>query len=137
MTEADITYQISEILNRLWDLQQWWASVSFGVLIVAYLAGEKLSGILVSILLLLYTVYSVYMWELLGVNSNAFLAYLSDLQYLSDSGVKLSAGAKAYLLPLRISSFLAPAALLGTFFSVFIYTLYVFFRASGTENGKR
>ena len=128
MTEADITYQISEILNRLWDLQQWWASVSFGVLVVAYLVGKKMNGILMSILLLLYAVYSVYMWDLLGVNVNVFWAYVGDLQKLSDSGVELSAGSKAYLIPVGIGGYLAPAALLGTFVSVVFYTLYVFFR---------
>lgn len=128
MIEADITYQISEILNRLWDLQQWWASVSFGVLVVAYLVGKKMGGILVCILLLLYTIYSVYMWDLLGMNVKVFLAYTSDLQKLSDSGVELSAGAKAYLLPARLGAFLAPTALLGTYISVVCYTLYVFLR---------
>lgn len=133
MTEADITYQISEILNRLWDLQQWWASVSFGVLVVAYLVGKKMNGILMSILLLLYAVYSVYMWDLLGVNVNVFWAYVGDLQKLSDSGVELSAGSKAYLIPVGIGGYLAPAALLGTFVSVVFYTLYVFFRREGHE----
>lgn len=133
MNEADITYQISEILNRMWDLQQWWASVSFGVLVVAYLVGRKLNGILLCILLLLYTVYSVYMWDLLGVNVNVFLAYVEDLQTLSDSGVELSSGAKAYLLPTEIGAFLAPVALLGTFASVVFYTLYVFFKREDRE----
>ena len=133
MTEADITYQISEILNRLWDLQQWWASVSFGVLVVAYLVGKKMNGILMSILLLLYAVYSIYMWDLLGVNVNTFSAYVLDLQKLSDSGVELSAGSKAYLIPVGIGRYLAPIALLGTFVSVVFYTLYVFFRREGHE----
>lgn len=133
MTEVDITYQISEILNRLWDLQQWWASVSFGVLAVAYLVGKQMNGILVSILLLLYTAYSVYMWDLMGVNANVFFAYVGDLQKLSDSGVELSAGANAYLLPPKLAVILAPAALIGTFISVVCYTLYVFFRREDRE----
>ena len=133
MTEADLTYQISEILNRLWDLQQWWASVSFGVLVVAYLVGKQMSGILVCILLLLYTAYSVYMWDLMGVNVNVFYAYVGDLQKLSDSGVKLSAGTIEYLLPPKLGAILAPIALIGTFISVVGYTLYVFFRRENRE----
>ena len=133
MPEVDITYQISEILNRLWDLQQCWASVSFGVLVVAYLVGKQMNGILVCILLLLYAVYSVYMWDLLAVHAKVFLAYIGDLQKLSDLGVELSAGANAYLLPPALGVFLAPAALQGTFFSVVCYTLYVFFRREDRE----
>ena len=91
MTEVDITYQTSEILKRLWDLQQWWASVSFGVLVVTYLLGKLMNGILVCSLLLLYAVYSVYMWDLLGVKAKVFLAYIGDLQKLSDSWVELLA----------------------------------------------
>jgi hypothetical protein len=133
MIEADITYQISDILNRLWDLQQWWASVSFGVLVVAYLVGKQMNGVLVCILLLLYIIYSVYMWDLLGVNAKILFAYIGDLQKLSDSGVELSAGATAYLLPARLGVFFAPVALLGTFISVVCYTLYVFFRREDRE----
>ena len=92
-----------------------------------------MNGILVCILLLLYTVYSVYMWDLLGVNAKVFFAYTSDLQKLSDSGVELSAGANAYLIPPGLGIFLAPAALLGTFLSVVCYTLYVFFRGENRE----
>jgi hypothetical protein len=128
MTEADITYQISEILNRMWDLQQWWASVSFGVLAVAYLVGRQMGGVLLCILLALYSAYSLYMWDLLALNANNFSAYTRDLQALSDSGVELSFGAKAYLLPPKLGNFLAPVALIGTYISVVCYTLYVFFR---------
>ena len=92
-----------------------------------------MNDILMSILLLLYAVYSVYMWDLLGVNVNVFWAYVGDLQKLSDSGVELSAGSKAYLIPVGIGGYLAPAALLGTFVSVVFYTLYVFFRREGHE----
>ena len=73
------------------------------------------------------------MWDLLGVNARVFFAYTGDLQKLSDSGVELSAGAKAYLLPAGLGVFLAPAALLGTFVSVVLYTLYVFFRREDRE----
>jgi hypothetical protein len=128
MTEADITYQISEILNRSWDLQQWWASVSFGVLAVAYLVGKKLNGMLLSLLLLLYTSYSLYMWDLLVVNRTVYLAYVSDLQKLSDAGVELSNGANAHMLPPGVGTYAAPVALIGTFVSVVFYALYVHFR---------
>ena len=51
-----------------------------------------------------------------------------DITYqISDSGVELSAGANAYLLPPALGVFLAPAALLGTFFSVVCSTFMYFF----------
>lgn len=127
VTEADITYQISEILNRMWDLQQWWASVSFGVLAAAYFVGKKINGALLSILLLLYTIYSVYMWDLLSLNVKVLSAYVSDLQAISDSGVELSIGTQAHLIQPRLGRFLAPVALIGTYVSVMCYSLYVFF----------
>lgn len=126
MSEADIIYQISEVLNRMWDLQQWWASVSFGVLVAAYLVGKHLNGFLISILLLLYSVYSLYMWELLGTNADVYVAFVDDLQGISESGVTLSSGASTYLSPPTMSYFLVPIVLIGTYMSVISYTIYVF-----------
>ena len=134
MSEVDITYQMSEIFNRTWDLQQWWASVSFGVLVVAYLVGKQLNAFLLFTLLLLYSVYSIYMWDLLSVNFRTYAAYAEDLRKLSDSGVVLSSGAQAYIVQPKLGQYLAPVALVGTYVSVLFYTLYVYIRRKVRED---
>lgn len=134
MSEADITYQISEILNRMWDLQQWWASISFGVLVAAYLVGKHLNGFLITILLLLYSAYSLYMWDLIGANADVYLAFVEDLEGMFESGVALSSGAKTYLSPPTMSYFLVPIVLIGTYISVITYTVYVFYQTRSNDD---
>ncbi len=78
MTEAEISYQLSEYLNRIWDMQQWWASISIGVLVMAHLASRPLNLLLVAISLGLYTSYTLYMWQMSGENLETILAPATD-----------------------------------------------------------
>ena len=136
MNEADITNQISEVLNRIWLMQQWWASVSFGVLIVAHVAGRKLGGLLIFVILFLYTVYSIYMWDLLGINAGIANGFVSDLENMSSSGATLTGGGSAYITTMnqRLSYFLVPLALFGTYFSATGYLIYSYFKGRDHRN---
>lgn len=136
MTESEIVYQISEILNRLWVIQQWWASVSFGVLIVAHLASKQLNGVLVSALLFLYSVYSFYMWDLLGINAGILNGFVNDLQQMSESGHTLTSGGNAYILERRLSYFLVPLTLFGTYFCTAGYLVYGYFKGKSSRNAQ-
>ncbi len=54
MNEAELSYHLSMVLDRIWSMQQWWASVSIGVLIMAHLATSRLNLFLVILSLALY-----------------------------------------------------------------------------------
>ena len=136
MNEAEITYQISEVLNRMWVMQQWWASVSFGVLIAAHVAGQKLNGFLISIILFLYSVYSIYMWDLLGINADIVNGFVSELEKMSASGKTITDGGAAYIktMNLRPSYILVPLALFGTYFSATGYLIYGYIKGRAQRN---
>ena len=134
MTEAEIIEQISEIIDRLWVIQQWWASVSFGVLIIAHVASEKLNGFTVALILFLYTVYSVYVNEILGLSSDVLASFIADLEGLAESGSLVTEGAAAYIKQPRYSPILVPIALYGTYVSAVAYLVFGYFRGRSAKN---
>jgi hypothetical protein len=119
MTEAELIFQIAELIDRLWNLQQWWASISFGVLIVAHIGSNQLNIFLVAVILFLYTIYSVFMLDLLGHNFDIYIAFVADLQRMSDSGIELTSGAVANIVQPELGYSVAPAVFLGTKQNVF------------------
>jgi len=131
MTEAELSFQVSEVFNRLWVIQQWWASISFGVLVFAHVTGKKISIYIVSGVILLYTAYSAYMLEMLFSNSNVYLGYLHDLELLAQSGVNLSTGTnKLFNQPENIR-YLAPIVFYGTYSATVGYLIYQYILGRG------
>jgi hypothetical protein len=58
MNEAEL---VSHLLSRneaLWDLTQWWVSISFAVMVAAYIGAKYLSRILVGFIIFMYAFYS-------------------------------------------------------------------------------
>jgi hypothetical protein len=97
MTESDITFQLSEIYDRWWVIHQWWVSVSFGLIAVAYFAGQKLNYLLIGVILSLYVAFSVWIHGLVEYQEQIVGGFLSDLRALIESGQIESDGASAYL----------------------------------------
>jgi hypothetical protein len=83
MTEYEILYLLSETFDRVWELIQYWSSVSFGYLILAYVAAPRLNLILIVVLSILYAAFSVQMFELLLTHNGFNLAYIESLNELS------------------------------------------------------
>jgi len=129
MTEAEITYQISEYLNRIWDMQQWWASISIGVLVMAHLASAHLNLFLIVISLGLYTSYTLYMSQMAGENYETIVALAADLQRLIDSGVVQSQNAIEQTAIVDTSPALYIVTYAGTYISVVSYLIYCYLKA--------
>ena len=129
MTEAEITYQISEYLNRIWMMHQWWASISIGVLIMAHLASTRLNLLLVCISLGLYSTYTVYMLQMSGENYDALVALARDLQQLLDSGQAQSYNARHQVGIMDTNPVLYYVTFGGTYISVTAYLIYSYFKA--------
>jgi hypothetical protein len=131
MTEAEISYQMSEYLDRLWTLQQWWASISIGVLIMAHLATARLNLFLVLISLALYTSYTVYIVQMLRDNIFTIYALAADLEALVQSGIVNSNNANEMMSIMDNNPFLFYLTFGGTYLSVCSYLIYSYFRSQG------
>ena len=129
MSEAEIAYQLSEIYNRVWSIQQWWASISIGLLILAHLASEKLNLFLVLFIMALYSSFSLYVFNILGRNWNTITHYIQDLQSLVDAGQKLSSGTLTFLEPQsEIITTVIIIVLIATFMGCNAYLVYSYFK---------
>lgn len=134
MTEAEITFQISEYLNRVWEMQQWWASISLGVLVMAHMASERLNLLIVTISLALYTSYTLYMNQMAGENYDTIFALAADLQKLIDLGVVNSHSAKEVASLSATDATLYLVTMGGTYISVVSYLIYSYMRARRAES---
>lgn len=129
MNEADLIYQLSIVLDRIWSMQQWWASVSIGVLVMAHLASSRLNLFLIILSLALYSLYTFFMYSMLLENVGLLSALARDLQALIDSGVANSHVAKEQADIMNDGSGLFVATYAGTYVSVMAYLLYSYMRA--------
>lgn len=137
MTEAEVIFQIAEVANRLWMLLQWWASISFGVLIVAHIASNQLNLFLTVVILFLYSAYSVYMFDLVEYNNNIYFAFVADLQNMSDAGIELTAGAAANIVQPDLGYFIGPVVFVGTYLSVNAYLIYSYIQGRKYRNAQQ
>ena len=134
MTEAEIAFQVSEYLDRVWSMQQWWASVSIGVLVMAHLASDKFNLFLVCISLGLYTTYTLYMQQMSHENVETLFALLRDLEVLVDSGKVSSNNAEELLDILVINPMLFILTFGGTYICVVSYVIYSYAKTRGYRN---
>ena len=97
MNESDVIEHLFSIYDRYWTIVQWWASVSFSLIIVAYFAADRLSKGIVAILISLYTLYSIWVYLLMAYNISIATALFEDLELLRVSEELESQGALATL----------------------------------------
>lgn len=129
MSEAEIVHQLSEIFNRVWSMQQWWGSISIGVLILAHIAADRLNAFLVAFVVAVYSAFSFYVWRLMARNWNTINHYLRDLQALADAGERLSSGTLTYMEPQSpVVMILVPVTLIAVFAGCNAYLLYRYWK---------
>ena len=134
MTEAELVEHVFSVFDRYWAIVQWWASISFSLILVAYFAAARLSGRIVAILLLLYGLYSVWVYLLLQYNIDIAIGLISDLRVIEDSVGLQSAGAREVLTS-RVSLLgtqLGTASLTCTFLACSYYLVHAFRREASS-----
>ena len=114
-------------------MQQWWASISIGVLVMAHLASSRLNLLLVCISLGLYTAYTLYMLQMSGENYESVVALARDLRLLLDSGAVQSYSARDQIEIMDANPALYYVTFGGTYISVAAYLIYSYFKARGSE----
>ncbi len=129
MTEFEIILLINENANRLWTIMQFWASVSFGLIIVAHIAVKKLHLAMVLVLSFLYIGFSLFALSMLKLISGVSDGYLMDLEVIVQSGKDLSHAGKI-LVSNNVDGgtlLLITMTFLGTFLSSITFLWYSYF----------
>ena len=107
---------------------QWWVSVSFGLLIIAYFAAEKIGSFTLAIILAAYGIFSAWIFSFLFYNVDIILGFMADLEALDNAGGLKSFGARKYMdSQARVYGiYLSYLALAATFFGCAGYLVYTF-----------
>lgn len=131
MSEAELIEQLFSVFDRYWFVVQWWASVSFGLIMIAYFAADKLSALLLGVVIGLYLIYSCWVYMLLIYNIDIATGLLADLNSLREAGELKTEGARAALDNpfVRYGTWLGNIALPSTFFACIGYLLYAYTHA--------
>jgi hypothetical protein len=130
MTEADLLEQLNSTGAFLWSLVQYWTSVSFGILIGAYLAAKRINAYFLGAFILVYVVFTAQITGLMTLQIETIRGIIIDLRAIEDSAVGLSNTAMAVLehSPVAndtaISQFLRLAMFVGMFFITVSYPIY-------------
>ena len=117
MTEYEIIYLFSEYLNRTWEVMQFWASVSFGLIALSHLGARYLNALATVIVSAFYIAFTLFVMNILRINGivgNGFLTELSSLKTLGPGAQKIIATAPTSL---------EMTAIITTFFGLFLGSL--------------
>jgi hypothetical protein len=133
MTESELMYLMSETANRNWQIWQYWTGVSFGYLVLGYVAAKHLNWMLIFFASALYTLFSIFMWQVLGHNAEIVFGTADELRKLQGSGTELTAPTVRWLAGHSEDGLIPVAVLLVTYFSALIYLPYNYIKA-GREN---
>jgi hypothetical protein len=125
VTEADLLEQLNSTGEFLWSLVQYWTSVSFGILIGAYLAAKRINAYFLGAFILVYVVFTAQITGLMTLQIETIKGIIIDLRAIEDSAVGLSNTAMAVLeySPMANDTTLAQFFRLGMFVGMFLITV--------------
>lgn len=133
MTEHELMYLMSETANRNWQIWQYWTGVSFGYLILGYVAAKHLNWLLIFLVSSLYTLFSIMMFQTVGHNAEIVFGIADELRKLQAGGIELTAPAARWLDGLSEDGRLSITVLLATYLAALLYLPYNYIKA-GREN---
>ncbi len=85
MDEAEITSQIIYRTEILWNLTQWWVSISLAVIVASYVGAKHLTLALVSLIVFMYIFYSVALAQATGSHVGYLDALYGELVLLAET----------------------------------------------------
>ena len=131
MSESEILEFIFDVYDRYWTVVQWWASVSFGLLLVAHFAADRLRLQWLVGVVVLYAIYTLWVYLLLDYNMDIAFAYMRDLQALLDNDSVLEGTQVLFTHPLGLYGIqLGWIALLATYLACNGYLIYSYVAVS-------
>ena len=125
MSEAELLLLGSESLDRVWSLVQWWASISFGLLVIAHIAADRI-GLFVAVLVsMLYTGFTLAVLRIAQRNMGIVESVIGDLRVLKTAGVELTMTAQYWMQGSDpVIKMAMPAVVVFTYLSVLGYFIY-------------
>jgi hypothetical protein len=127
LVEAEVLNEIATRTEIQWSMVQWWASITFAVLLASHLAAHVLSKLLVVIALVLYSLFSLGVSQVLAFNASIVQAALLELQSLDSEsdlsliGQAIFQGYESGFRGITLLSTLAISYLSTIFFVVYSY----------------
>ena len=129
MSEYEMIFMLSELVNRIWLLIQVWMGIAVGYMAVAHFYGSALSATQLVVVSLLFLLFTAAAFSTVLVSVQGIEGYHSELLELASSQ-GLAAGTQA-LLEARSSNIgitiLIPASAMVTFVCAFLYMPYTYF----------
>lgn len=133
MNEYNLLFAWSETTGHLWSIIQFWVSISFGLIVVAHIAAHKLNIVLVSTMILLYSLVSLFIGSLIVADGNILQAVYRDAASLIETKEQASATISAlanYQNNGQFGGYFIVIALPLTFLSTIAYLVYSFKNSS-------
>ena len=129
MTEYEIAYFISEHVNRIWDVMQYWSSISFGLIALCHVAAKRITLPICIILSILYISFSIFSFNIQVMNDFITHQYMDDLRALLTQGNLATAGAQALINtdPTELQMLAIRFVSIGTFISSLFFLWYSYF----------
>jgi hypothetical protein len=79
MTEAEILNQIAIFTDRSWNILQWWAGITTGVLLAAHFGSNSLNKRFVILIATIYSLFSIALAQSFLFNSFVLISGMESL----------------------------------------------------------
>ena len=85
MSEVEIMEEFAIRGDRIWSVLQWWASVTFAVLLAAHVGASSLNRVVVTIMLGIYSMFTVLIAQIILANFLAGAAVAAALRKVAET----------------------------------------------------
>ena len=135
MTEYEIADLMIEHVNRIWDVMQFWASISFGLIALCHVAAKRLTVTICLILSMLYISFSIFSFNIQVMNDIIINSYMNDLSILLAQEKLSTTGAQALINtdPTELEMLAIRFVSIGTFLSSLFFLWYSYFKNRNKE----
>ncbi|UTF58656.1 hypothetical protein [Gilvimarinus sp. DA14] len=131
MTEFEISYLTSESLDRMWDIMQFWVSITFGLIAMSHIARRHLNIILVGAVSLLYLLFSLFVFRVIYFNLKVMQGHLIDLRELGEQNLS---SAQRYFIEYFPSEFEIGVGVLFAFVGLLVCVLLFLWHNTMEQN---
>ena len=130
MSEYEILDILAKTEDQRFNLIQWWAGVTFGLIALSHFAGRKLNLFLVVLVVLLYVGFTLFVGDLFFGNVRQAALHGQDLAAMLAQGVPLSEVSRDIIAeqPQVLRGIGFYLAVVGAFFGSICYLIYAFVR---------
>ena len=130
MGEYEIAYLLSEHINRMWEVIQFWTSVSFGLIALSHLGAQRLNLGIVLIISFLYLMFSLYAVNIIAMNEAIVAGFMQDIENLIAQEALSSDGILAVheAKPSTFENLIIRLTSIGTFISAMAFLWFSFLR---------